>query len=76
MLSSADVNELKVPLGLYPSRDEPQDEVCRFLNNTATDGSSSNVIQYKKIVEIVSKKPFADKNDDKFYDTSVWVSFL
>lgn len=27
MLSSADVNELKVPLGLYPSRDEPQDEV-------------------------------------------------
>jgi len=50
MLSAADVNELRVPLGLYPSNDEPQDE-------------------YKKIVEIVSKKPFADKNDDKFYDT-------
>ncbi|EPT04432.1 hypothetical protein FOMPIDRAFT_1113931 [Fomitopsis schrenkii] len=50
MLASADVNELKVPLGIYPSRDESQEE-------------------YKKIVEIVSKKPFADKNDNKFYDS-------
>lgn len=50
MLSSADATELKVPLGLYPSQDEPQEE-------------------YKKIVEIVSKKPWAAKNDHKFYDT-------
>lgn len=27
MLSSADVTELKVPLGIYPSCDESQDEV-------------------------------------------------
>ncbi|KZT67602.1 hypothetical protein DAEQUDRAFT_672929 [Daedalea quercina L-15889] len=50
MLSSADVIELKVPLALYPSLDEPQDE-------------------YKKISDIVSKKPFADKNDSKVYET-------
>ncbi|KAI0932674.1 hypothetical protein AcW1_000274 [Taiwanofungus camphoratus] len=50
MLSSTDTTELKVPLGLYPSKDEPQNE-------------------YKKIVEIISRKPFAAKNDHKFYDT-------
>ncbi|KAI0733977.1 hypothetical protein C8Q72DRAFT_505666 [Fomitopsis betulina] len=50
MLSSADVTELKVPLGIYPSCDESQDE-------------------YKKIVEIISKKPFANKNDSKFFDS-------
>ncbi|OBZ79658.1 putative AIM2 family protein C30D10.14 [Grifola frondosa] len=50
MLHAADVNELKVPLGFYPSNDEPVDE-C------------------KKILEIVATKPFAAKNDHKFYNS-------
>ncbi|CDO72737.1 hypothetical protein BN946_scf184990.g20 [Trametes cinnabarina] len=51
MLHHEDVTELKVPLGLYPSKDEPIDEV-------------------KQILEIISKKSFADQNDYKLYGDS------
>ncbi|KAI8983409.1 Alpha/Beta hydrolase protein [Trametes punicea] len=50
MLNHNDVTDLNVPLGLYPSKDEPVDES-------------------KKILEIVSKKPFSDKSDYKLYDS-------
>jgi len=48
MLSADDAKDLQVPLGLFPSNDEPKEE-------------------YEKILEIVSKKPFADKNAHKWY---------
>ncbi|KAL1952263.1 hypothetical protein VTO73DRAFT_1412 [Trametes versicolor] len=50
MLSHGDANDLKVPLGLYPSNDEPVDES-------------------KQILEIISKKPIAEKSDYKLYDS-------
>ncbi|KAI0735540.1 Alpha/Beta hydrolase protein [Earliella scabrosa] len=50
MLSHNDVKDLTIPLGLYPSQDEPVDES-------------------KQILEIISKKPIADKSDYKLYDS-------
>ncbi|KZT06262.1 uncharacterized protein LAESUDRAFT_726084 [Laetiporus sulphureus 93-53] len=50
MLTHHDAVHLKVPLGIYPSHDEPMEE-------------------YHKIVEIVSRKPWHEKNDHKFYDS-------
>jgi len=50
MLSAGDVNELKAPLGLFPSQDESKEEA-------------------DKIYEIISKKPFADKNAYKIFDS-------
>ncbi|KAI0700444.1 hypothetical protein BC835DRAFT_1404870 [Cytidiella melzeri] len=50
MLSSDDAVELRVPLGLYPSNDEPKNEA-------------------EKIVDILSKKPFASKNDYVQFDS-------
>jgi len=50
MLSVDDTKDLKVPLGMYISKDEPKD-------------------QYDKIVEALSKKPRAEKNDSKVYST-------
>ncbi|KAI0076229.1 hypothetical protein K474DRAFT_1691426 [Panus rudis PR-1116 ss-1] len=50
MLSAGDAENLKVPLGLYPSNDEPKEE-------------------YEKIVDVLKKKPFADKSDWKWYDS-------
>lgn len=48
MLSSEDAPNLNVPLGLFPSLDEPEDE-------------------FKKIVEIMSKKPFSNKCDSHIF---------
>ncbi|KAI0757364.1 dienelactone hydrolase family-domain-containing protein [Daedaleopsis nitida] len=50
MLNHGDVTDLVIPLGLYPSQDEPVDES-------------------KQILEIISKKPIADKSDYKLYDS-------
>ncbi|KAG8772680.1 hypothetical protein FRC12_002947 [Ceratobasidium sp. 428] len=49
MLDVKDAENLKVPLAIFPSKDEPLDE-------------------YEKIVETISKKPFASKNAYKVYD--------
>jgi len=50
MLSAKDSEGLLVPLGLYPSKDEPLEE-------------------YKKLVEGISTKPFAEKNSYRLYAT-------
>jgi hypothetical protein len=50
MLSASDAENLSVPLGLYPSKDEPTDE-------------------YKKLLDVIAKKPFAEKNAHKHYTT-------
>jgi dienelactone hydrolase len=50
MLSVEDAEKLNVPLGLFISKDEPEDE-------------------YHKIVEVISKKPFADKNSYKIFES-------
>ncbi|KAI0793236.1 hypothetical protein C8Q75DRAFT_804052 [Abortiporus biennis] len=50
MLHAEDAQNLNVPIGLYPSNDEPENE-------------------FHKMVEIMKKKPFADKNDYKKYDS-------
>ncbi|CAL1696172.1 unnamed protein product [Somion occarium] len=50
MLSAADAAKLKVPLGIYPSNDESEEE-------------------YEKIIQILKKKPFADKSDWKHFDS-------
>ncbi|KAI4523075.1 hypothetical protein K525DRAFT_255012 [Schizophyllum commune Loenen D] len=49
MLSADDASKLTVPLGIYPSKDEPKEE------------------EYEKILEVLSKKPFASKVDGKYY---------
>ncbi|GBE78460.1 hypothetical protein BKA93DRAFT_870124 [Sparassis latifolia] len=49
MLSAPDTENLQVPLGLYPTKDESYEE-------------------YEKMLSIVSKKPFAAKNDTKYYN--------
>jgi len=48
MLNASDGDKLSVPLGLYPSKDEPTDE-------------------YEKLLGVIAKKPFADKNAHKHY---------
>lgn len=48
MLVANDTDNLQVPLGLYPTKDEDFKE-------------------YEKMVDIISKKPFAAKNDHKYY---------
>ncbi|TRM60163.1 hypothetical protein BD626DRAFT_505685 [Schizophyllum amplum] len=48
MLSAEDASKLTIPLGIYPSNDEPKEE-------------------YEKILDVLSKKPFAAKVDGKYY---------
>jgi len=48
MLSAGDAEKLQVPLGIYSSGDESEEE-------------------HNKIVDIIAKKPFATKNDSKYW---------
>lgn len=48
MLNAGDAADLSIPLGLYPSKDEPTEE-------------------YEKLLGVIAKKPFADKNAHKHY---------
>jgi hypothetical protein len=64
MLSVGDAEKLTVPLGIYISKDEPVDEVLKF---TLPKLALPDLTQYIKILDVIAKKPFATKNDNKYY---------
>lgn len=67
MLDVADTKNLAVPLGLFPSKNEPIHEVNYFFFFQSY--ILLTWLQYEKIVEAISIKPFASKNAYKLYST-------
>lgn len=67
MLSVDDAAKLNIPLGMFISNDESKEEVC--IGTSSTEISCSRCLQYQKIVDVVSKKPFADKNASRIFDS-------
>ena len=67
MLSAQDAEGLSIPLGLYASRDEPRDEVRHPYWRVTSQFIYFRFFQFDKIVDTLSKKPFAAKVDSKYY---------
>ena len=67
MLSVQDVEGLSVPLGLFVSKDENEDEVRHLYSRVASQLIRFRFSQFNKIVDLLSKKPFAAKVDSKLY---------
>ena len=65
MLSVDDAKKLTVPLAIYPSKDEPEEDVCSLICIAAT--LPNHTIQYNEIVDVIGKKDFASLNDHKYY---------
>lgn len=69
MLSADDAQDLRVPLGLYISNNEPEQEVRPPLCTLFTVTLTIPHLKAVKITEILSKKPFSSKCDYKLYDS-------
>lgn len=67
MLSVQDVEGLSVPLGLFVSKDENEDEVRHLYSRMGSQLIRFRFSQFNKIVDLLSKKPFAAKVDSKLY---------
>lgn len=67
MLSVDDAAKLNVPLGMFISNDESKEEVC--IGTLSAECWCSRLLKYQKIVDVVSKKPFADKNASRIFDS-------
>ena len=66
MLSSDDATKLRVPMAMYITKDEPVDEVYQTHSIHSPDIDLVS-LQYNKINNIISNKPFASKNDSANY---------
>lgn len=78
MWAKADAENIKAPVGIFPSQDENLEEVSSLVmlyegnvRSYLTSVTTFCDTQFNAFNEIASKKPFASKNRYKVYDTYV-----